>query len=476
MIAERWLPNGYRPTPEVELRHLLAASEQWQVYEAAGGGRALVAREELLARWLQDGLLVEAQAARFAFGKLALCVVGGGREHRLEPVHGAEPPRATSECQALVAAIVASRAGGCRAAFDDAIYVERLSRVLPDYTPNAVADDALVAGAWTTGGVHLRLGPSRRIQALVPWLAEPDLQAMANALAAGALVPVQHVDAAAPAAAAEGEKAAEAPRPPGTLPAEPFQLPGRPHLEAFFNEHVVDLMRHEARYRKLGIHFPGAILLHGPPGCGKTFAVEALIDYLDWPAFHVDSSSIASPYIHDTSKKIAEVFAKAADAAPAIVVIDEIDAFLAARDDGGHQQHRVEEVAEFLRAIPGASENRVLVIGMTNRLDSLDPAVVRRGRFDHILDVGMPSQIEILALLQHRTAQLPCDPGIDLPALAKGLAGRPLSDLGFIIKDACRRAARAGRDRLGPADLQAALDASPSRVPEEKKARRIGFL
>lgn len=473
MIAERWLPNGYRVADGIEVRRHLTAGEQWQVYETAAGGRALVAHADLVDRWVKDGLLQEGQVARFAFGRLALGVLDGGREHRLEPVDGAAPPTSLSDVQALVGAIVASRGTGCSAAFDDAVYVEKVSRLLPDYSPNAHVDDALVAGAWTTGGVHLRLSGSRRMQALVPWIAPDQLQALAGILADGARVPVEQTGGDESPAAAS----AEAPRAAGTLPAEPFRLPGRPHLEAFFNEHVVDLMRNEARYKALGIHFPGAILLHGAPGCGKTFAVDALVDYLDWPSFPVDSGSIASPFIHDTAKKIAEVFAKAAESAPSVVVIDEIDAFLAARDDaGGHQQYRVEEVAEFLRGIPKAAEHRVLVIGMTNRLQSLDPAVVRRGRFDHILDVGMPSEIEVMSLLQAKMAQIPCEPGIDLPRLAKALTGRPLSDLGFIVKDACRRAARAGRDRLGPADLDAALADAPSRVPEEKKARRIGFL
>ena len=475
MLADRWLPTGYRLPDGTVLGRHLGAGGQWQLYEAASGGRVLVAEADLADHWLRDGLLVDAQLARFAFGRLALAAVDGGREHRLEAIDTAAPPQSAGECHALVAAIVASRATGCQAAFDDAVYVERLSRLLPDYSPNAHVDDALVAGAWTTGGVHLRLAPSRRMQALVPWLPEAELRALADALANGALVPAEQPGGSGDTAAADASAdAAESPRPPGT--AEPFRLPGRPHLEAFFNEHVVDLMRHEARYKALGIHFPGAILLHGPPGCGKTFAVDALVDYLDWPAFPIDSGSIASPFIHDTAKKIAEVFLKAADAAPAVVVIDEIDAFLAAREDAGHAQHRVEEVAEFLRAIPKAYENRVLVIGMTNRLQSLDPAVVRRGRFDHILDVGMPSELETLSLLQAKLAGIPCEPGIDIAGLAKALAGRPLSDLGFIIKDACRRAARAGRDKLGPADVDAALAAAPSRAPEEKKARKIGFV
>lgn len=477
-MTDRWLPNGYHPTPGIELRRHLGSGGQWQIYETLAGGRALVVEAALLDHWLRDGLLQEGHASRFPFGKLALALIDGGRDRRLEAVDSAAPPLQASECHAFVAAIVASRATGCTAAFDDAIYVERLSRLLPDYTPNAHVDDALVAGAWTTGGVHLRLGPSRRMLALVPWLAETELKKLADALAAGARVPVESTatpagDAAEPVAA--GETAAE--RPPGTLPAEPFSLPGRPHLEAFFNEHIVDLMRHEARYKALGISFPGAILLHGPPGCGKTFAVEALIDYLDWPSFSIDSGSVASPYIHDTAKKIAQVFDQASETPPSVVVIDEIDAFLAAREDvGGHQQYRVEEVAEFLRAIPKAHEHRVLVIGMTNRLGALDPAVVRRGRFDHIIEIGMPSEIEIRSLLDKKLQDIPQEPGIDLAALAKALTGRPLSDLGFIIKDACRRAARAGRDRLGPADVDAALAAAPSRVPEEKKTRKIGFV
>ena len=475
MLADRWLPTGYRLPDGTVLGRHLGAGGQWQLYEVASGGRVLVAEADLADHWVRDGLLVDAQLARFAFGRLALAAVDGGREHRLEAIDTAAPPQSAGECHALVAAIVASRAAGCQAAFDDAVYVERLSRLLPDYSPNAHVDDALVAGAWTTGGVHLRLAPSRRMQALVPWLAEDELRKLADALASGGLVPAEQPGGGGVASETVAPYG-ESPRPPGTLPAEPFRLPGRPHLEAFFNEHVVDLMRHEARYKALGIHFPGAILLHGAPGCGKTFAVDALVDYLDWPAFPIDSGSIASPFIHDTAKKIAEVFLKAADAAPAVVVIDEIDAFLAAREDAGHAQHRVEEVAEFLRAIPKAYENRVLVIGMTNRLQSLDPAVVRRGRFDHILDVGMPSELETLSLLQAKLAGIPCEPGIDIAGLAKALAGRPLSDLGFIIKDACRRAARAGRDKLGPADVDAALAAAPSRAPEEKKARKIGFV
>ncbi|MBV5300638.1 MAG: AAA family ATPase [Methylococcales bacterium] len=120
--------------------------------------------------------------------------------------------------------------------------------------------------------------------------------------------------------------------------------------------------------------------------CGKTFAVERLVDFLGWACFQIDASSVASPYIHETSKKVADVFDQAMNNAPSVLVIDEMEAFLADREMGsGH--HRVEEVAEFLRRIPEATKNQVLIIGMTNRIEMIDPAILRRGRFDHIIKV-----------------------------------------------------------------------------------------
>src|SRR3546814_5792997 len=87
-------------------------------------------------------------------------------------------------------------------------------------------------------------------------------------------------------------------------------------FRSFFNEHVIDLIRNEERYKALGITFPGAVLLHGPPGCGKTFAVEKLVEHLDWPFFSIDSGSIGSPFIHETGKKIAEAFEQAVKVSP----------------------------------------------------------------------------------------------------------------------------------------------------------------
>ena len=118
---------------------------------------------------------------------------------------------------------------------------------------------------------------------------------------------------------------------PSTCSRPPFRLPGRPALEAFLNEHVIHVIENAEQCRAFGIDFPAAVVLHGPPGCGKTFVVERLGHHLDWPVFPIDSSSVASPYLHETSKKVGEVFDQARDGAPSLVVIDEMESHLSDR-------------------------------------------------------------------------------------------------------------------------------------------------
>lgn len=474
MAIDPWFPRGFSPKAGTVLQRCILADDRWQIFDTSNSGRVLVAEAGLADHWLEDGLLAGTELDAFTYGSQPFVLVQGGRNYRLEPIVEAEPPGDFTDCQAFVAAVAETRKLVADTGFHDAIYVERLSRVLPCYMPAPRTDDGTLVGYWITGGVNVSILSSRRMRSLVPWLTAGKLNQLAVAM-----------NLAEPATETLEQSVSEStPRQErvsngtlsGELPLRDFSLPGRPILEAFFNEHVIDLIRNEARYRSLGITFPGAVLLHGPPGCGKTFAVEKLVEHLDWPFFSIDSGSIGSPFIHETGKKIAEAFEQAARVSPAVVVLDEIDAFLAARDSSSGGQYRVEEVAEFLRNIPKAAENKVLVIGMTNRLDSLDPAVVRRGRFDHILEVGMPSELEVQSLLSAKLADIPTDDGIDIAALAKVLAGRPLSDVGFILRESCRLAAKYGSDKVGASHIKTALDATPSRVAHESKSRKMGFI
>jgi SpoVK/Ycf46/Vps4 family AAA+-type ATPase len=159
-----------------------------------------------------------------------------------------------------------------------------------------------------------------------------------------------------------------------------------------------------------------------------------------------------------------------------VLVIDEMEAYLADRESmGGGSPHRVEEVAEFLRRIPEAAKNEVLIVAMTNRIEMIDPAILRRGRFDHVIKVDFASADEVLALLNKLLETLPRDKTVDPTPLASKLAGRPLSDVTFIVREGARLAARAGEDRLSQEFLLTAFEGAPSRT-EERSARRIGFV
>jgi cell division protease FtsH len=159
-----------------------------------------------------------------------------------------------------------------------------------------------------------------------------------------------------------------------------------------------------------------------------------------------------------------------------VIVIDEMEAFLADRDTGiASSHHRVEEVAEFLRRIPGAVRKGVLIIGMTNRLDMIDRAILRRGRFDQIVTVDYAEEKEIAALLSSLLLDLPKGEDVDIDALAQKLARRPLSDVSYVIREGARLAARARKSCLDNASLIAALASTPARDPDVS-ARRIGVV
>lgn len=343
-----------------------------------------------------------------------------------------------------------------------ALYASNAGRMLTFIIEGQpLIDKDRTLGRYLSGGIDVPASDVVALERITPAFEVEDLEQIAAVAGVATKTPRR----ISPARRSKGEEAAADAR------LGLFTLPGRGALSAFFNEHVVEIIADEERYAALGIGFPGGIILEGPTGCGKTFAVERLIEHLGWPSFSIDASSVASPYIHETSRKVAEVFAAAKKAAPSVIVIDEMDAFLADRSVS-LDQHRVEEVAEFLRRIPEASASRVLVIGMTNKIDLIDPAIRRRGRFDHVIHVEHAGAAEVEGLLGSLLLNIPHDLP-NLPQLATDLAGRPLSDAAYVVREAGRLAARAGRDRITEADVALAISRSPARDADDSK--RIGF-
>lgn len=479
MALNAWIPIGFKLPDGAKARLALYEGADWQLYETQGGGRALVVHDELGARWQEAGLIDTGTLDAFQFGAHQLRAISCSPSQILLPISEAKSPDNKAEALSFALALKATRDIDSESALQDALYVEKITRLLPTYSISARAGDDVVLGYWLTGGVSIPATSFRRLRQTMSWLGASHLKDVVQA--AGFEVAEVMPLAREPAAAAEKTEVAPAEKLEEVKRAEPepnkvFELAGRPELTAFFNEHIVDIILHRERYKALGIEFPSALILHGPPGCGKTFAVDRLVDFLGWPSFQIDASSVASPYIHETSKKVAQVFDKAMENAPSVLVIDEMEAFLADREMGsGH--HRVEEVAEFLRRIPEAVKNDVLIVAMTNRIDMIDPAIQRRGRFDHVIKVDFASEVEVQSLLDKLLSSLPKEADVDANPLAKELAGRPLSDVSFVVREGARLAARSGKEKLDQASLLAALRASPAREREGGEAkRRIGFV
>jgi ATP-dependent 26S proteasome regulatory subunit len=479
MTFDAWLPIGHLLPDGAKSRVAIFEGNGWQIVETQGGGRALLADSNLANRWVETGVITQGELNEVGFGDKHFHSISSSPSQVLCPVTDGKSPNSKSEALAFAQALQATRKCDDSSPLQDAIYVEKISRLLPTYSISSRTDDDLVLGYWLTGGASVSVNSFRRLRQTMSWLRATDLKdvVQSGGFLVSEVIPNDRVPTQRPNQQIEANELAEVTEEVSKKrdPSLQFELPGRPELAMFINEHIVDIIQNRERYKALGIGFPSAVVLHGPPGCGKTFAVERLVDFLGWPSFQIDASSVASPYIHETSKKVADVFDKAMQNAPSVLVIDEMEAFLADREMGsGH--HRVEEVAEFLRRIPEATKNEVLIVAMTNRVDMIDSAILRRGRFDHIINVDFASEAEVLSLLNNLLSTLPKNDDVDPAPLADELAGRPLSDVAFVVREGARLAARSGKNQLDQESLLSALESAPARAKEGGTQRRIGFI
>ena len=132
-------------------------------------------------------------------------------------------------------------------------------------------------------------------------------------------------------------------------------------------------------------------------------------------------------------------------------------------------------MAEFLRRIPEATANNVLIIAMTNKLDMIDPAILRRGRFDHIINVDYASTEEIESMLTNSFEKITTEDNLDIKSFAEELSCKPLSDVAFFVKEGARIAAKNGKDKLDNESLDKAL-VSILNKGNEKSSRKMGFI
>lgn len=207
-------------------------------------------------------------------------------------------------------------------------------------------------------------------------------------------------------------------------------------------------LRYSSTFSRLGLKAPRGILLHGPPGCSKTTLVRAAACQSHVAFLRLNGADIFSCYLGEAERILRQAFASARAAAPCILFLDELDAIVGKRSTGGGQtdgngvQERV--LSTLLTEMDGVvSASGVLVIGATNRLDLLDDALIRPGRFDDVLKVDLPDEQSRLEILRIHSSGLPLASDIDLSEIAKVTSGRSGADLKSLCSEAGLAALRA---------------------------------
>jgi len=198
---------------------------------------------------------------------------------------------------------------------------------------------------------------------------------------------------------------------------------------------IVELpLRHPELFSRLGIESHGGILLYGPPGCGKTLLAKVLASESEANMFSINGPEIMNKYYGETEAKLRDIFKEAKDKSPSIIFIDEIDAIAPKREEvNGDVEKRV--VAQLLALMDGLTDRgNVIVLGATNRPDSVDPALRRPGRFDREFEITVPNEDERLEILQIHTRGMPTSKDIDLKELSLELHGYTGADINHYVE------------------------------------------
>jgi transitional endoplasmic reticulum ATPase len=201
-------------------------------------------------------------------------------------------------------------------------------------------------------------------------------------------------------------------------------------------------LRHPELFKRLGVEAPKGVLLHGPPGTGKTLLAKAVANETNSNFYTIGGPEIMSKYHGESEERLRNVFEQAEKNAPSIIFIDEIDSIAPKREEvTGEVERRI--VAQLLSAMDGmTSRGKVVVIAATNRVDAIDPALRRPGRFDREIEIGVPNRDGRLEVLQIHTRGMPIDKDVNLEKLADISHGFVGADLQALAKEAAMRALR----------------------------------
>ena len=225
---------------------------------------------------------------------------------------------------------------------------------------------------------------------------------------------------------------------------------------------IVDFLEHPDKYAGIGAKLPKGALLVGPPGTGKTLLAKAVAGEAKVPFFSISGSEFVEMFVGMGAAKVRDLFKQANEKAPCIVFIDEIDTIGKKRDGAGSiggNDEREQTLNQLLTEMDGFDGKKgVVILAATNRPESLDPALLRPGRFDRRVPVELPDLQGREAILQVHAKNVKCGSGINLKEIARATSGASGAELANIINEAALRAVRLGRSEVNQDDLMESVE------------------
>jgi cell division protease FtsH len=246
-------------------------------------------------------------------------------------------------------------------------------------------------------------------------------------------------------------------------------------------QEVVDFLRNPKQFERLGARVPKGILLYGPPGTGKTLLAKAVANASGATFYAASASSFVEMFAGLGAARIRRLFKEARKHAPAIIFIDELDAVGTARTGGGFHREHDQTLNQLLVELDGFDpREQVVIMGASNRLQDLDPALLRPGRFDRQVLVSPPDVAAREAILNVHTRGKPLSSDVDLASIARQTVGLTGADLANIANEAAIFAGREERESIGHADFDAALERvvaglQQRRVVTDKEKRILAY-
>lgn len=250
-------------------------------------------------------------------------------------------------------------------------------------------------------------------------------------------------------------------------------IAGMDQLKEELSRRVIWVLKDKEKAAKYRLTPPNGMVLYGPPGCGKTFFAQKFAEESHFNFSLVNGSDLGSIYVHGTQGKIASLFKEAREKAPTIICFDEFDAFVPSRGSAG-ADHKADEVNEFLSQLNNCSKDGIFVIGTTNRIDMIDPAVLRKGRMDLHVEIPAPDEDTRKAILRIHMKDRPVSEDIDFDELASLTDNYASADLAFIVNEAAMMAALADTE-ISQEHLKNSIKNNSSSLGKSEKTRKIGY-